>query len=161
MSKYIDGNGVIHSTLESGDDLLIKDQWKREYHFKIATFELQSGLISEAIEVKEDNSPGYYFNMGFDFDTDPEIAKEELIKKIKRGINRRHLKKRDSSWSIGARGILRGRIEYNDVLEDTKYDRVFIIDGKRITMEEFGKMFEEWEGWHFELKILDPYDERT
>ena len=31
---------VIHSTLESGEDILIKDQWKREYHFKVATFEL-------------------------------------------------------------------------------------------------------------------------
>ena len=27
------------------------------------------------------------------FDTDPEVAKERLIKKIEKGINRRHLKK--------------------------------------------------------------------
>lgn len=162
MYKYIDSTGVIHSTLESGDDILIKDQWKRNYHFKIASFELPgTGLISEAIEVKKDNSRGYYFKMIFDFNKDPEIAKEELIKKIRRGLNRRHLKKRDGKWRISKRQILRGRIEWNDDFEDTEYDRVFIIDGKRITMEEFGEMFEEWEGWHFEFKILDPYDERT
>ena len=43
----------------------------------------------------------------------------------------------------------------------TAYDRIFIIDGKRITMENFNTMFEAWEGWHFEFEILDPYDERT
>jgi hypothetical protein len=34
MNKYINGDVVIHSTLESGEDIVIKDQWKREYHFK-------------------------------------------------------------------------------------------------------------------------------
>ena len=62
---------------------------------------------------------------------------------------------------ISERMMLRGRIEWNDDFEDTQYDRVFIIDGKRITIEEFSKMFEEWEGWHFQLKILDAYDEST
>ena len=32
MYKYIDGGVVIHSTINSGEDILIKDQWKREYH---------------------------------------------------------------------------------------------------------------------------------
>lgn len=162
MYKYIGPKGVIHSTLDSGDDIFIKDQWKREYHFKIASFELPgAGLISEAIEVKEDNSYGYYFKMMFESDTDAEWAQEQLIKKIKRGLNRRHIKKIEDKWKIGERMMLRGRIEWNDDYRDTKYDRVFIIDGKRITMEEFSQMFEEWEGWHFQFKILDPYDERT
>jgi len=161
MYKYIDGDVVIHSTLESGEDILIKDQWKREYHFKLATFELPAGLIAEAIEVKKDNLHGHYFNMMFEFDTDPEIAKEQLIKKIKRGLNRRHIKKMHGHWKIGNRRILRGRIEWNDDFDDTEYDRVFIIDGQRITMEKFSQMFEEWEGWHFEFKILDPCDKRT
>ncbi len=36
-------------------DLIIKDQWKRACHFKIASFPVPTGLASEAIEVKEDN----------------------------------------------------------------------------------------------------------
>ena len=86
MYKYIDGDVVIHSTLESGEDLLIKDQWKREYHFKLATFELPAGLIAEAIEIKKDLLQGYHFQMMFNFDTDPEIAKELLIKILKEGL---------------------------------------------------------------------------
>lgn len=161
MSKYDDSDVIIHSTLESGEDIIIKDQWKKEHHFKLATFLLPAGLEAEAIEVREDILHGYYFTMLFEFDTDPEIAKNRLIKKIKRGLNRRHLKKRGGKWRIGGRQILRGRIVWNDDFEDTAYDRVFVIDGKRITMEKFSQMFEEWEGWHFEFKILDPSDERT
>ncbi len=161
MNKYLDDGVVIHSTLESGEDLLLKDRWKREYHFKLATFELPSGLIAEAIEVKKNILEGYHFKMMFDFYTDPEFAKEQLIKKIKRGINQRHLTKLSGKWRIGKKDILRGRILWNDDFKDTSNDRVFIIDGKRITLENFNTMLEEWEGWHFEFKILDPYDERT
>lgn len=161
MNKYLDDGVIIHSTLESGEDLLLLDRWKREYRFKLATFELPSGLIAEAIEVKKVILEGYHFKMMFDFYTDPEFAKKQLIKKIKKGINRRHLTKLEGRWRIGKKDILRGRILWNDDFKDTSYDRVFIIDGKRITMENFSNMFEEWEGWHFEFKILDPYDERT
>ncbi len=161
MYEYIDGDKIVHSTLESGEDLFIKDQWKREYHFKIASFPVPTGRASEAIEVKEDNSLGYMFNILSDFDTNPEIEKERLIRKIKRGLNRRHLKKRNGKWEIGRREMLRGRIEWNDDFSDTKYDRVFVIDGKRITMEVFGDMFEPWEGWHFQFKILDRCDDDT
>ena len=35
MYEHINGDTVVHSTLESGKDLIVKDQWKREYHFKI------------------------------------------------------------------------------------------------------------------------------
>ena len=52
MYEYINGDKVVHSTLESGEDLIIKDQWQREYHFKIASFLVPTGLASEAIEVK-------------------------------------------------------------------------------------------------------------
>jgi len=161
MYEYIDGDRIVHSTLESGRDLIIKDQWKRDYHFKIASFPVPTGLASEAIEVKEDKSVGYMFNILSYFDTDPELAEERLIRKIKRGINRRHLKKRNGKWEIGGRNMLRGRIEWNDDFSDTEYARVFVIDGKRITMEEFGRMFEPWEGGHFQFKILDRCDDDT
>jgi len=159
MYEYINGDSIVHSTLKSGRDLIIKDQWKREYHFKIASFPVPTGLASEAIEVKEDNSLGYIFNILSDFDTDSGVAEERLMRKIKRGINRRHLKKQNGEWEIGRRNMLRGRIEWNDDFSDTEYDRVFVIDGKRITMEDFRRMLEPWEGWHFQSKILDHCDD--
>ena len=68
-----------------------------------------------------------------------------LNKKIGRGISRRHLKKGRDGWEIGGRDMLRGRVEWNDDFSATEYDRIFVIDGKRITIEEFGRMLEPWE----------------
>ena len=150
----------ILSTLESGHDIIIEDQWKRKYHFRIASFLVQTGLSFEAIEVINDESSiGYTFNQLFDNQTDPEIAKQIFIEKIRKGLNQRHLKKSGSKWEIGKKDILRGRIEWNDDLSDTAFDRVFVIDGKRITIEEFVGMFEPFEGFNFIFKIKDPYDD--
>ena len=161
MYEYINGDTIVHSTLESGEDLFIKDRRGRSYHFKIASFQLPAGLASEAIEVKEGNAPGYTFNMLSDSNADPELAKERLIRKLKRGINRRHLKKENGRWEIGAGDMLRGRIEWNDDLSDTEYDRMLVIDGRRITIGEFVRMLEPFEGWHFQFKILDHCDDDT
>ena len=126
----------------------------------LASFIVPTGLAFEAIEVKNVHaSVGYTFNQLFDLETDPEIAEQIFITKIRKGLNQRHLKKSGSKWEIGKRDILRGRIEWNDDLSDTDFDRVFVIDGKRITIEEFGGMFEPFEGFNFIFKIKDPYDD--
>ncbi|SLM30952.1 hypothetical protein MTBBW1_2550006 [Desulfamplus magnetovallimortis] len=147
-----------HSTRDDGDDYFIHDQWKRKYHFKISRFLVPTGMAYEAIEVKEDDSTGYRFNSLYDLGDDQEVAMEEFIKKIKKGLNQRHLKKRGSKWEIGGRDILRGRIEWSEDFPDTAYGKVFIIDGKRITIEQFAEMLEPFEGWGFQFKIVDLFD---
>jgi hypothetical protein len=149
-------NSFVHSTLDDGEDIYITDQWKRKYHFRMASFPAPTGLAFEAIEVKDDNSPGYQFNHLFDFDTDLEVAAQTFLKKIRKGLNQRHLKKKGSKWEIGARDILRGRIDWNEDFSDTDFDRVFVIDGKRITIEDFGRMLEAYEGWRFKFQIAAP-----
>ena len=73
---------------------------------------------------------------------------------------KRNLKNIGSEWEIGARDILRGRIDWNEDFSDTDFDRVFVIDGKRITIEDFGRMLEAYEGWRFKFQILDPCDDK-
>ena len=156
MSEYIDNEEI--SSFKFGEEIVVKDQWKRDYIFKILLYELPTGFSLEAKETRQDELPGYEFNLFLDFDEDIEFGKEMLIRKIKRGLNRRHLIKEDGKWEIGKRDMLRGRIEWNDDFSDTNYNRVFVVDGKRVTMEKFGEMFERWEGWHFKFKIIDRYD---
>jgi hypothetical protein len=60
----------------------------------MASFPAPTGLAFEAIEVKYDNSPGHQFNHLFDFDTDLEVAAQTFLKKIRKGLNQRHLKKK-------------------------------------------------------------------
>ncbi len=152
-------NSFVRSTQDDGEDIFITDQWKRKYHFRMASFPAPTGLAFEAIEVKDDNSPGYQFNHLFDFDTDLEVAAQTFLKKIRKGLNQRHMKKKGSKWEIGARDILRGRNDWNEDFSDTDFDRVFVIDGKRITIEDIGRMLEAYEGWRFKFQILDPYDD--
>jgi hypothetical protein len=156
MRKYIDDEKPY--SFEFGEEIVIKDRWKRECLFKILLYESPTGFFLEARESKRDESPGHEFNLFLNFDEDIEFGKILLIRKIKRGLNRRHLIKEDGKWEIGKKDMLRGRIAWNDDFSDTKYDRVFVIDGKRITMEEFGEMFERWEGWHFKFRIVDRFD---
>lgn len=118
-----------------------------------------AGLEAEALEVKDDGCPGYRFCVLFDFDTSPAAAEAALMKKVRKGLNQRHLGRLGGRYAIGAKRLLRGRIDWNEDFEDTKFDRVFCIDGKRITIEQFAKMLEEYEGWNFKFQIVDPSDQ--
>jgi len=71
------------------------------------------------------------------------------------------LKKKYGRWEIGSKDMLRGRIDSNDDLSDTEYDKAFFIDGKRITIEDFIGMLDPLEGFHFHLRILSAYDDEA
>jgi len=154
-------DNIIHSTLEEGYDFFITDNWKKKYHFKISTFSVPSGLLSEALEViatKKENEPRI-FHILSDFNADIEKSEMLLKAKIKNGINRKHLKNENGMLSVGDEQQLRGRIEWNDDLSDTKFNNIFVIDGKRITIEKFVEMIECYASWNFKFKIYDSTDE--
>jgi len=149
---------TIHNPMKDGKDRYVVDQWKRKYHFKVSSFFVPTGLASIAVEVTKNDDPGYEFKILSDMDIEPELAEEALLKKVRTGLNRRHLTKEGGRLVVGAKGVLRGGIGYNDDFSDTKFDRIFVIDGKRITMEKFNDLLEEFEGWNFKLQIVDPSD---
>lgn len=154
----MDKNITIHSTNDDGDDYFIYNRWKKRYHFKIARFLVPTGMAYEALEVKEDDSIGYEFNSLYSLDDDQDLAKEEFLKKIKKGLNQRHIKKIGSEWEINSKKILRGKIAWSEDSQDTEFEKVLIIDGKRITIEEFVSMINPYEGWDFAFRIKDPSD---
>ena len=54
---------------------------------------------------------------------------------------------------------LRGRIEGNNNFSDTGFANIFVIDGKRITIEKFVEMIEYFAGFNFKFNIHDSCDE--
>jgi hypothetical protein len=60
---------------------------------------------------------------------------------------------------IGKGDILRGRMEENLDYPESKFTRFFVIDGKRITIEQFAEMIEPYTGFNFKFEIIDPSDE--
>ncbi len=157
-----ENESISHSTLDEGDDFFITDTWNKKYHFKVSTFAVPSGLFSEAIEVLKDNEldnePRVYHILS-DFDSDIETAELHLKEKIKKGINKRYLDITDGEYSMCSDLELAGRIQWDDKLLDSNFNRYFAIDGKKITVEKFIDMLEEVEGWNFKFKIFDTTDD--
>ncbi|AHW62150.1 hypothetical protein SAMN05444285_12359 [Draconibacterium orientale] len=149
----------IHSTLDDGYDFFINDKKSKEYHFKIASFAVPSGLLSEAIEVKEEDLENLprKFHVLSNFDEDVEKVEMLLKAKIKKAINQVHLIKDYGEWQI-SENTLRGTIDSTDKLSDSEFNTVFEIDGKRITIEEFVKMLESYEAFKFKFQIFDSTD---
>lgn len=156
-----DNETIIHSTLEEGYDFFITDKWNIKYHFKISTFEVPSGLLSEAYEVIDnnvDNEPRV-FQVLSDFDSDIEKAELLLKAKIKKGINKRYLDYKDGDYSIGDDLEVAGRILWDDNLKNSGFDNFFQIDNEKITIEKFIDMLKKFEGFNFKLQIIDPSDD--
>ena len=59
----------VYSTLDQGYDFHVKDKWGKEYLFKILSFPVPSGLLSEAREViQEKGREPYVFSVFSEFD---------------------------------------------------------------------------------------------
>ena len=154
-------NIIVHNPYEEGYDFFIKDKWDNQYQFRICTLETPSGYTSMAIEVIEDDPEREprMFQILSDFEADIEEAELILKAKIKKGINRRHLSYDGGKPMIGKGDILRGRMEENLDYPESKFTRFFVIDGKRITIEQFAEMIEPYTGFNFKFEIIDPSDE--
>lgn len=149
MHKWViddNGNRFVHSTLDDGYDFFITDKWNVKLHFKISTFMVPSGLLSEAVEVIDDpvfHEPRVYMILS-DFGSDIEEAENQLKEKLKKGINKKYLEYSDKGYSIKGNKI-KGRFmgEY------------FEVDGLKLSPEEFLQTCRCYEGWGFSLKFHD------
>lgn len=152
---------ITHNTLEDGYDYFTTDKWGKNYHFKISTFPVPSGLESEAIQVieKEKGIEPYIFQVLDEFAEDKAELELLLKAKIQKGINKQYLKTINGRPVLGAEEALVGRIDYNDDYSDTSFESVLVIDGKRITMEQFIVMLQGVGGFNFKFSIHDPSDE--
>ncbi|NQU33125.1 MAG: hypothetical protein HQ521_07810 [Bacteroidetes bacterium] len=155
----LDDGTIIHSTLEQGYDFYITDKWQKKYHFKISTFAVPSGLLSEAIEVTDSNNVLRTFRVLSEFKADIEKSELLLKAKIRKGINQKHLNIVEGEISITDEQILRGAIGSTNNLSDTDFNTTLEIDGKRITIEEFVKMLDIFGGFNFKFQIVDSADE--
>ena len=154
-------NVITHNPYEKGYDFYIKDKWNNQYQFRISTFVVPSGLLSKAIEGTEDNPEREprMFDVLSDFEADIEEAELALKARIKKSINRRHLVEEHGKLSIEKEEILRGRIEESDTHSDSQFARYFLIDGRRITIEQFVEMLEPYPSFGFKFQIYDPSEE--
>lgn len=113
-------NSKTHNTLEQGYDFNVIDNWGKKYHFKIASFAVPSGLLSEAIEVVEESMENFprTVHVLSKFNENVEKAEMVLKTKIKNTINRRHLFLENGQLQVTKDEILRGTISWSDNFSD-------------------------------------------
>ena len=117
-------------------------------------------VVMEAIEVKDDGSAGYKFQIIDDTKTDPLERYKILYEKMKRGLGIKHIQPDDiTKYSITDPGIVRGRItsDPDDVNDDMP---MVVIDGKKVSWSEFGQMVSTYMGFNFRMDIFDKSEEK-
>ena len=117
----------------------------QEHAFIISIFPVSFGTALHALEEGKDQ--GYSFRQ---FDpTSHYLALGRLRGRIRQALSTRHIEQREPGNFQATHQTLRGRISYasNEV--------GFVIDGQFLTLQQFGKMVETYEGFEFRLDILD------
>jgi hypothetical protein len=144
----------IRNTLLEGYDFFIKDEFNKEYHFKIASFPTPAGLLSEAIECTGNESPGYTISLMSPYDTDVEYAELLLKEKIKKGINQKYHSNLINKKLIEKKSLC-GRIESHYGELNSKYHKALLVEDTRLTIEEFAELIDQLKGFEFEFRIKD------
>ena len=108
--------------------------------------------MSTTEEGAEDKD-GYLFR---EFDANsPFLALGRLRGRIQRALAIRHLEERVPGEFHPLHDRLRGRISYSSG-EDAV---AFVIDGKSLTLAQFAKMVQMFQGWQFRLDFLEDGEE--
>ncbi|MGO9917467.1 MAG: hypothetical protein ACLQIB_22545 [Isosphaeraceae bacterium] len=114
---------------------------------------VQLGYALCAREEGAEGEDGYAFR---EFDANsPFLALGRLREIIQRALAIRHLEEPVPGEFLPLNRTLRGRISYSRG-EDAV---AFVIDGKSLTLAQFAKMVEMFEGWQFRLDFFDVGEE--
>jgi hypothetical protein len=118
----------------------------RARHFVITFFRAKLGFGVQAEEEGKEGQ-GYCFR---EFDpTSPYLALGRIRGRIKQALSVRHIEQSEPGNFQATHQTVRGRISYSSE------EVAFIIDGQLLSLQQFGKMVETFEGFEFCLDILD------
>jgi hypothetical protein len=117
----------------------------RTRKFTVEQFPVPSGYgVCAAEDVEGDD--GYVFTA---YSTvDPFHALGDLRRRIRKLLSVRHLLDRDGELSL-THDRLRGRVGYGGV----------VVDGIFLTFDQLAELIQSYEGFQFDLKIVDSSDE--
>lgn len=114
--------------------------------FLITFFQVDLGFALHAEEEGKDGR-GFFFR---EFDTtSPYLALGRIRGRIRQALSTRHIEQRESGNFQLTHETARGRISYSSG------EVGFVIDGQFLTLQQFGKMVETYEGFEFRLDILN------
>jgi hypothetical protein len=114
--------------------------------FVISYFRASLGFGVQAEEEGKEGQ-GFFFR---EFDaTSPYLALGRIRGRIEKALATRHIEQREPGNYQATHRTVRGRISYSDGAV------AFVIDGQLLTLPQFAKMVETFEGFEFRLDIRD------
>ncbi len=126
-----------------------------EFHFRTRLF--GTGVALDAFELRGGSPAGYQFQIAGAPGEDLLQLLGQLIKKIRRALSVKNLIDGEHGLRIADRQIVQGRIAWDDD-QDGRLP-LFIIDGREISWDEFGRMLMSFEGSQFRLTLGDRSEE--
>ena len=118
----------------------------QERNFVISYFRPSLGFGVQAEEEGKDGQ-GFFFR---EFDANsPYLALGRLRGRIREALATRHIEQRETGEFQATHQTVRGRIS------SAEGEVAFVINGQLLTLEQFGRMVETFEGFEFHLDIQD------
>jgi len=120
--------------------------------FKFETLESGPLMRLEAREIRNDTQPGYYFREIGMVDHHA-LLRGSLNMKIKEGLSKRYIvpaKEGVGRWEMLTEELA-GHIDFDEENEET----CFVVDGYKVTWDEFKDLVQAYEGFFFHLKFED------
>lgn len=134
-----------------------KDGQDHTFHFRTKLFGDKVNI--QAFEIQEDEPEGYEFSIDGDAEDDLFDLFAKLVARLRRELERKHIETNElNRYTITNEDIVRGRITWDD--ETHGEVPCLIIDGKKLSWYDFGKMLMTYEGSHFKFEIFEGSEEK-
>lgn len=137
----------------------LQDSRGVSHEFRFRASLAATGLLIEALEVREDQAEGYEFAVLGEHEEDPLELFGRLYARMRQRLGQQHLEEGDDGLRIGEEQVVRGMITWGEETDRGGRAPGLVIDGRCVTWEELGRMVASFEGFQFKLAICDRTDE--
>ncbi len=122
------------------------------------TFEFHTRIFSDqlALEAHENREDGYEFSVVAPVEQDLYLTFQQLFERMHRELGQQHLVRDGGGYQVKDQ-VLRGQITCDP--DDASVPQL-IIDGTRVTWDEFTRMVSAFEGFRFKMEFLDIGEEK-
>ena len=112
--------------------------------FEVSLHTTDGGYFLRAREIRE--GPGGY-EFAAHAESSPYLALGRLRQRIAQGLATRYLVVAEAQRGLSHERAV-GHIDYGGV----------VIDGEKIEFDDFVDMLQVYEGWQFEIRVVDPFE---
>ncbi len=126
---------------------------RRQHRLRFRLWRTPGGISAEAIEESPDGDgdEGFHLRVFGEHDADPAVLLAELDERVRAEVGRRYLERDEDRWQVAGSEVA-GRVGWGsggppDV----------VVDGRRLSWEEFGQAVASFEGWWFRITFGDDY----